>query len=442
MAVRAWGIAAVYLVVTALAAIVPRHSGNVFSRYMTAESIVERGTLAVEDSPLLDRSGSPDLVKFRGHLYSDKPPVLSAMAAVVYAPLAWCGVRFAGPPTDFVLANWVLVVALVAIPSALGLVAFRRLLARVEIPGWQADVVTALAGFGSLWFTYGVTFNNHSVAAGLLTGAFAAACASLGAGREPGQAGEPERGRAGAAAWVGLLAGTAAVIDLPAGAATLAALALWFAAVRGPVGAGRMLLGAAPALAVHVVLQSFVTGSPLPAEVYPGAFDYAGSYWVMHPPPRVPRGAFLIEMLLGPQGWLTVTPLVLYGLVGLALAAARRRDPFHAAALVVGGITLTLLVYYAWGVRRTDIAGSSFGTRHLLTVTPLVFFFAAVALARLRGFYSWLLFGLLAIVSVVYAFEGMRDPWSRVEERRARGDAPALEFLQRFVVYPRSSYER
>ena len=31
----------------------PRHSGNVWSRYMTIESIVERGTLVVEDSPLL-----------------------------------------------------------------------------------------------------------------------------------------------------------------------------------------------------------------------------------------------------------------------------------------------------------------------------------------------------------------------------------------------------
>src|SRR4051812_26429787 len=66
----------------------PRHSGNVWSRYMTVESIVERGTLAVDRSPLLRISGSPDLVRFGGHLYSDKPPVLSALSAAIYAPLA------------------------------------------------------------------------------------------------------------------------------------------------------------------------------------------------------------------------------------------------------------------------------------------------------------------------------------------------------------------
>ncbi len=80
---RPWILGATYFVAVAVAALAPRHSGNVFSRYMTIESIVERGTLAIEDSPLLERSGSPDLVKFGSHLYSDKPPVLSALGALV-----------------------------------------------------------------------------------------------------------------------------------------------------------------------------------------------------------------------------------------------------------------------------------------------------------------------------------------------------------------------
>src|SRR3954463_8560116 len=80
----------------------PRHSGNVWSRYMTVESIVERGTLAVDRSPLRAISGSPDLIKVGTHFYSDKPPVLPALAAAVYLPLYASGWTFHGSLEQFV----------------------------------------------------------------------------------------------------------------------------------------------------------------------------------------------------------------------------------------------------------------------------------------------------------------------------------------------------
>ncbi len=48
------------------------------------------------------------------------------------------------------------------------------------------------------------------------------------------------------------------------------------------------------------------------------------------------------------------------------------------------------------------------------------------------------LLALLAAVGITYAVFGMDDPWTRVE---SRGD-PVLRALQRFVVYPSSSYSR
>src|SRR5438034_1337598 len=49
-------------------------------RYAFMESMVERGTFTVDDSPMQ----SVDRIRFRGHFYSGKPPVLNFIGAGVY----------------------------------------------------------------------------------------------------------------------------------------------------------------------------------------------------------------------------------------------------------------------------------------------------------------------------------------------------------------------
>ena len=197
--------------------IAPRHSGNVLSRYMTTEGIVERGTLAIETSPLLARSGSPDIVRFGPHFYSDKPPVLPALAAVLYAPLYGAGVRFSGPPAHFVWANLVLVWGVVGVASGLTLVWLRQLLQAAPVPPWVADLLTLGFGFATPLLTYAVTFNNHSVAAALITGGLAFVLLE-----------EPDRRtRSGGMRSRVSSPRLAFTIDLPAGGVTLARSGIW-----------------------------------------------------------------------------------------------------------------------------------------------------------------------------------------------------------------------
>jgi hypothetical protein len=173
----------------------------------------------------------------------------------------------------------------------------------------------------------------------------------------------------------------------------------------------------------------------------PQAFDYAGSYWTTEAGrfrETVPRWAWGLELLVGPQGWLTVTPALAFGLLGIALIACRRSDPLRPAAWTAGAVTAVLIAYYTWGVRRTDFAGLSFGTRHLLAVSPIVFFFAVAGLDRLRNRWANVAFALVLVVGIVYAWAGMIDPWSRIERR----PDVALRVLQRGVLYPWSSYNR
>jgi hypothetical protein len=372
------------------------------------------------------------VVKFGRHYYSDKPPVLAALAAPIYALLFWTGVRFSGPPAQFVVANLVLTWVLVGLSSALTLVALRKILQATPVSPWRADLLTLGFGVGSLLLVYGVTFNNHSVAAALVTWSLALVFLE--------QAGA--RGNRLRRSTVGFLAGLAATIDLPAGGVLLVGLGTWLMLRdrRIPLW---YLVGAVPPLLLHCVLQSMITGSPWPAEMYPEAFQYPGSYWTTAAgawKETVPRWRFGLELLFGPQGWLTVTPVLVFGAVGLGLVLVRPRDPLRPLAWTVGGMVLVLLGYYIWGVRRTDYAGQSFGVRHLLAVTPACFAFAVVALGRARGPIAPVLFALLMIVGVAYAVVGRSDPWKRVETQERA--SPTLRVLQRCVVYPWSSYAR
>ena len=415
----AWGVL-YWLALAPLTFAPPRLSGNVFSRYMTVEAIVERGTLAIERSPLLARSGSPDVVMFGGHKYSDKPPVMPALAAPIYAGLRLGGVRFAGPVDQFLLSNFALTWGVAGLASAGALVALRALLQGVDVSPWVADLATVAFGGLSPLLTYAVTFNNHSVAAGCVAGAWALTL--LG--------GSPRR-----PVGAGLLAGLAATVDLPVGCLTLASLGL-IHLVRGWRPALGFALGAIGPLGLHVALQSAVTGSPLPAEMYPAAFEYPGSYWTT--PEGIfretgPRWRFGLDLLVGRQGAFTVFPVLWFGLLGFGGAMVGRRAERPAAVLIAGSLAI-LIGYYVWGVRRTDFAGASFGVRHLLAIEPLAYLFAIVGVTRWRP--RWVavgLFGLAVSVGGVYAVAGMRDPWSRVERRASR--EPWLGAVDRAALF-------
>lgn len=426
--VRVLALAAVaWLVCSALAASF-RHSGNVWSRFMTIESIVERGTLVVGRSPLLAISGSPDVAKFRGKLYSDKPPVLPALGVLVYGPMYLAGVKMSASPGNLSLVNWALVGALVSTGVALSVAGVRILLSTLDLPGWVSDLLAMGAGAGTLLLTYGVTFNNHAPAAGCLTMATALVVTGSRHGR-----------RVKRTVIAGLLAGLAAAMDLPAGFLVLAGLGAMTLPNRWE--AASFAMGASGPLALHAALQSMVTGSPLPVEFYPEALAYPGSYWATEAGQFREQGSrlwFLAEILLGPQGWITVTPLVAPGLVAAARAIVRERGTMRGFAMMTVVSAVVLVGYYVFIVRRTDFAGQSFGTRHLLPITPLVYFWACVPLSGHRWRLYAPLFAVLWGVGAVYAFEGQKDPWSRIERRTE----PVLVVLRKVAPYPYSSYDR
>src|SRR5207302_6024986 len=74
---RPWLLWAFYAAALLPLTAVPRHSANVISRFMTIEALVEQGTLAIDRTPMTKIARPTDMVRFGGHYYSDKPPVLA-----------------------------------------------------------------------------------------------------------------------------------------------------------------------------------------------------------------------------------------------------------------------------------------------------------------------------------------------------------------------------
>ena len=121
--------------------------------------------------------------------------------------------------------------------------------------------------------------------------------------------------------------------------------------------------------------------------------------------------------------------------------AARKRDPLGHLARATLAVTLALIAYYTWGVRRTDFAGQSFGTRHLLAITPTVYALGVIGLSRVRRPLRPLLGILFAValgLSATYALAGARNPWTRIESRNDHG----LSWVKPLTIAPQSSYNR
>jgi hypothetical protein len=425
---RPWLLGIIYALALLPMSLYPRQSAYTLSKVMTIEAFIERGTLAVERTPIWKKARPVDIVRFGPHYYSDKPPVLSVIASPIYMVMVMMDIRFTGSEIQYTIDILALTWFVVGVSSSLTLVWLRRIFQAVPISPILADLLTLGFGFGTLILTYGVTFKNHSVAAALITGAMARVLL------------EPIGPQASRSRFfAGYLVGLAVTIDIPVGGVMLASLGL-LQSYRARSIPWSFLIGASLPLLLHAGLQSLVTGSLLPAEIDPAAFDFPGSYWT--DPANVwhehgPRWRFGIELLIGPRGWLTVTPVLAFGMVGLGLALSRKSDRFRPMAWVVASSVVVLVCYYTWGVRRTDFGGDSFGTRHLLAITPACYLFAVVALQRFK---RWklvpALFVLAMLIGSVYAVIGMKDPWKPIEE--VWKTDPWLGAVQRLVIYPRS----
>jgi hypothetical protein len=420
---------------------------NDHARFAGVESLVLHGTIHLHESSsalrIEERNGSRtyalcDMMRVEGKFYSSKPPVLTIALAGLAILLGWLGVPFQAG-VDSGLHIYLLTLLPVGGATAAAFYLFRRRAGR-HLPPFRADLLTLATLGGTLLLTYSVTMNHHTITAALVLSAFL----MLGMDKPPLKAGAgdadagdecPSARRIAAA---GFCAALATLIDCGVGfifSITFAGYILWRRRSLRPL-LFYAVGGLAPLL-LHCIVQYRTFGTILPVQWIEGASDYPLSYWRQMAGAdafRIPRARYWLLTLVSMRGLLLLSPILLIGLAALVrdLTGWRRGESGRtaAAASVAVGV-LFLIVYYGF-VAGTNFGGSCYGFRWYIGFTPLL------ALYALRGYEQWRgsrrfrwEFAALALFSLFYAFAGMAQPWTLMEDQPAAA-VRALTFLRGF----------
>src|SRR5438105_9844683 len=155
-------------------------SWNDGSRLAAVESLVDRHTLAIDDSlfcrppqtllasghlpytperPDLLAGGTRDKLRIGGHYYSDKPAVISFFMAGVYQAGTWLGLPPAGERPD--VFCWVLTVGTAGLAYALAVLALHALARELGLPPGIHWAWLASFALSTCTLAYTRHVNNH-----------------------------------------------------------------------------------------------------------------------------------------------------------------------------------------------------------------------------------------------------------------------------------------
>lgn len=406
-----WLVVVLFTIVWALFIHTRSYSHNDASRLATIESLVHRGTWAIDKSRF---SFTVDQIKVGEHFYSTKPPMLSLIGAGVYYVLhnglgfelqatgcaperspTHCRALLETEQADW--AHFILTLLLVSSPATLILALTYRLARARGLANGPSLTLTLALGLGTSLFPFSTVFTNHVPAAAATLVAFYILLVNE----------SPSRFHLAAA---GLFAVLAATIDLSNGAFALGLGvyvilryrrdALWF-----------VLGGAGPAL-LAAILDYQIVGNPFPPQMYSQGYNYEGSAFAAavagnQSAQNIPLYAF--QLFLGDHGVLFFYPIVLWYVYALGCAL---RSPHPTTRWMAWTAAACSIIYVLYFVLSTDnFGGLSYSPRWLLNPVPLLAIFA-VSPALYRSRWRVGLAAGLAAFSVLSAYWGALDPWT------------------------------
>jgi len=321
------------------------------SRLATAESLIDRGTLAIDDSvfvrpppELLDRgislytpdypklltTGTGDRVRIDGHFYSDKPMVPAILTAGAYRVLMFVGLPRPGERPD--VFCWVSTFLTCGLSYAAAVACMWLLGRRAGLsPGWRLAWLVGFA-LASVLPAYARQVNSGMPQVAALAGlALLLSRAAEAAGRA----------RLVALAGAGCLAGFGYTLDGGSGppllAAAFAAVALRTRRVR-PTAV--FLLAALPWVVFHHAVNYAVGHVWVPLGMVPEYLDWPGSTFDRSNMTGIARhdaaGLFFYarDMLIGQDGFLLCNlPLLLAVAAGWLVLVRPGPDRIEIAAL-------------------------------------------------------------------------------------------------------------
>ncbi len=328
---------------------------NERSRLYLAVAMVDQHTLNIDLSSA--RFGRIlDTASHAGHLYSDKAPGSSFLAAGVYG-----AVRLFTDPADWKVEELILLMrrALMIPIGLLGFFALRRLLRRTGVVAPWVDLVSLGWMLGSSAFHYSTAFYGHQIVGVALIGALALVL------RAEEAIVRSRFSPALVAAAAGACAGVAGLTEYQAGipAALLALYVLFGPLGRRPLGALGFALGALPFLVLLGWYNTHAFGGPLELsyqhltnKTLASIHDQGiGGVTVPH------WASFYGGILSLHRGLVATSPMFLFAIPGVVALWRRER---RRLAVLVGATSLYFVLFISSS--NMWVAGWGFGPRLLV----------------------------------------------------------------------------
>ncbi len=394
----------------------PRINGwNEASRMALTQSLVEQHRFSIDESVFVSTG---DKVFIGNHFYSDKPPLPSLLAALVYYPL-----YHAGFDLDFGwnLAYFLIILLTVKMFWLLSVLAFSRSLEYTPASIQHRHWFVLLFAFTSLSFTWSATFNNHSMAGSSLMIAFLFYIKGI------------SRKEKYSLLWSGLFFGLAGAMDIPTSIFFIGFAVLIFLNQRNGHNSRLFLLGGLIPIGIHLGINYSIGGTLLPLQIIPEFFNYEGSTWIGSDTlSGVESNSLYFTLkyaclsLLGPRGFLWYNPILLL-LIPLAIRAIRRRGFLRAEAVIILSCSIILLTYYF--VFSSNFGGWSYSIRWFIPILPLLYIFIYDIEYMLHVKHGKQLLYILIGTATLIAIVGQINPWSSPEYN----SVPFLANLQQLV---------
>jgi hypothetical protein len=403
-----------------IGALLQTRSAHTTSRLATIDSLVTRGTFAINDSLFSD---TIDRVKIGSNYYSHQPPAHAVLASIVYLPMYHLGIRLR---SGWCKAYGLLIFFTNGLATIGALLLFYRSLELLKMAGGARVLLTAAVACGTLILPYSTTINVHGLDAAILFGGFYYFL----------RGGTPDAPRR----WM-LLSGLGFSLAASMEHDTVlvyGAFALLLPLRRRPLTS--LLYFLLPSLVTLVPTAAYyyvIGGSIKPFAARPELFSYPGSVWTNPAEPgyeqltgavwNSPKFAlnYGLLCLFGPRGFLIYNPLLWVALFGL-LRTLRHRLPFWREGLAITAASALIIAYFSFA--STNYGGGCYSIRWFVPLLFLWWFFAAAAYARLAS-RKWGV-TILAALSVFYAAAGVIDPW-----RAPSGYATPVVRFERLLVY-------
>ncbi|GAC1522085.1 MAG: hypothetical protein NVS2B8_02880 [Vulcanimicrobiaceae bacterium] len=391
----------VFAVAAALMAHAQLSSWNETSRMAAIESLVDRNTFIIDDSPF--KTG--DKYRYRGHFYSDKPPILNVAGAGVALVL---GVLHVNVIRQVKIVLFAATVVTVSVPFGFAVGAVFALLRLIRVDdGWAAGVAT-IAATGTLAYPYATVLINHVPAAACLLWALYWIARS---------------DRANRPAWLAY-AGVLLALSIGIDSSYVIFLVLAPIAIgRAPIrGYGALIVGAAMPLIALAATDVALSGNVRPPDtnaplfIYPGS-RFAQGYIIGSLGHRSPGelAIYAFNLLAGTRGLFLYSPVLLYGCY--ALVRGLRASPGCNASIdwrVYAFIASSSTAYVLSTVFATsDYGGDAYGMRRFVGIAMLLCLPLGLLARNLREKRrTRTAFSIVVSASIFIALAGVNDTFS------------------------------